>query len=170
MFAIGEMVVYGGEGVCRVDSVDTPSLPGIEKGRQYYHLSPLCRTGQVMTPVDTRVLMRRIMTPSEAEGFLASLPALPPEETVESSQRLTKEHFQEVVTSYDCVCMARMIKAVCRKRRWALEHSKKVSQLEERYLKRAEEQLYSELGAALGLSREEMCGYIRRSYPAWPEE
>ena len=29
MYAAGELVVYGGEGVCRVEGVGAPSLPGI---------------------------------------------------------------------------------------------------------------------------------------------
>ena len=58
MYAAGELVVYGGEGVCRVEGVGAPSLPGMDKTRLYYTLSPLYRSGQVMTPVDTQVLMR----------------------------------------------------------------------------------------------------------------
>ena len=38
-----------------------------------------------------------------------------------------------------------MIHGICRKRAWALRHGKKVSQMDERYLKRAEDQLYGEL-------------------------
>ena len=61
MYAAGELVVYGGEGVCRVEGVGTPSLPGMDKTRLYYTLAPLYRSGQVMTPVDTRVLMRPLL-------------------------------------------------------------------------------------------------------------
>ena len=53
MFAQGDLVVYGGEGVCRVEGVGTPATTGIDKTKMYYTLAPLYRTGQVMTPVDT---------------------------------------------------------------------------------------------------------------------
>ena len=62
MFAQGDLVVYGGEGVCRVEGVGTPAATGIDKTKMYYTLAPLYRTGQVMTPVDTGVLMRPVMT------------------------------------------------------------------------------------------------------------
>ena len=65
MFAAGDLVVYGGEGVCRVEGVGAPSLPGMDKTRLYYTLSPLYRSGQVMTPVDTQVLMRPLLTAEE---------------------------------------------------------------------------------------------------------
>ena len=45
-----------------------------------------------------------------------------------------------------------------------------ISQLDERYLRRAEDQLYGELAVALGIDRQEVCQYIQKDYPAWPEE
>ena len=65
--------------------------------------------------------------------------------------------------------MASMIKYACQRRRWAQQHGRKSSQLDERYLRRAEEQLYGELAVALGIDRQAVCGYIRQKYPAWPE-
>ena len=63
-----------------------------------------------------------------------------------------------------------MIKYVSRRRRWAQKHGRKVSQLDERYLRRAEDQLYGELAAALDIDRQDVCAYIRRDYPTWPED
>ena len=66
--------------------------------------------------------------------------------------------------------MAAMIKHTARRRQWALRHGKKISQLDERFTKRAEDQLYGELAAALSLARDDMETYIRQSYPTWPTE
>ena len=66
--------------------------------------------------------------------------------------------------------MAAMIKYTSARRRDALRRGRKVSQLDERYLRRAEEQLYGELAAALGIDRQDVCAYIQKTYPAWPEE
>ena len=74
MFAQGDLVVYGGEGVCRVEGVGTPAAMGIDKTKMYYTLAPLYRTGQVMTPVDTGVLMRPVMTKAEAAAAAAGRP------------------------------------------------------------------------------------------------
>ena len=72
--------------------------------------------------------------------------------------------------SCECGELAAMIHSVCRKRAWALRHGKKVSQMDERYLKRAEDQLYGELAAVLGTERGEVADLIRRSWPGWPEK
>ena len=80
MFSIGDLVVYGGEGVCRVEGVGPAAIPGADKEKLYYHLAPLSRSGQVLTPVDTRVLIRTVMSAGEARSLVAQLPELEPEE------------------------------------------------------------------------------------------
>lgn len=169
MFTTGELVVYGGEGVCRIDHIGPADLPGADKEKLYYRLAPLARNGQVLTPVDTKVLLRPVMREEEARALLARLQELEPEEPAANNMRAIKEHYHEVVMSYDCERMARLIKAIYRKRRWAIEHGKKVSQLDERYLKRAEDQFYGELGAVLHRERKELETYIAGIYPNWPE-
>ena len=77
MFAAGDLVVYGGEGVCRVERVGPSGMAYDDGGRLYYHLTPLYRSGTVMTPVDTGVLMRPIISRQQAQDLIAALPTLP---------------------------------------------------------------------------------------------
>lgn len=170
MFSIGELVVYGGEGVCRVEGIGPSTISCADRDREYYTLSPLYHTGQIITPVDTRVLMRAIMSTQEAEAFIAALPQLEEDTLSALSQRATREHYQAVVTSYDCCRLASFLKALCRKRTAAVHSGRKVSQLDERYGKRAEEQLYGELAAALGIEKGAVCAYIRTHCPDWLAE
>lgn len=169
MFSAGDLVVYGGEGVCRVEAIGTSNIRVADKEKMYYYLAPLYRTGQVMTPVDTQVLMRPVLSREEAEQLLALLPELPPQGPEENGMRNAKEHFHAVVSSYDCPSMAALIKYVSHRRSWALRHGKKASQMEERYLKRALEQLYGELAVSLSMERDAVEAYIQKNYPAWPE-
>ena len=162
MFTEGQLVIYGGEGVCRIAAVGPSSLSGTDKTKLYYTLTPLTRSGTVLTPVDTKVLMRPILSRQEAEDFIAQLPQLPPEEPESRSMRLLKEFYQQIVTSYDCRRMAGLIRSAVRRRKHA-------SQMDERYLRRAESALYGELAAALDLPEEEVLPYIRRTCPQWPE-
>ena len=73
MFTEGQLVIYGGEGVCRIAAVGPSSLSGTDKTKLYYTLTPLTRSGTVLTPVDTKVLMRPILSRQEAEDFIAQL-------------------------------------------------------------------------------------------------
>ena len=156
MFTEGQLVIYGGEGVCRIAAVGPSSLSGTDKTKLYYTLTPLTRSGTVLTPVDTKVLMRPILSRQEAEDFIAQLSQLPPEEPESRSMRLLKEFYQQIVTSYDCRRMAGLIRSAVRRRKHALRTGRKVSQMDERYLRRAENALYGELAAALDLPEEEV--------------
>ena len=100
MYAAGELVVYGGEGVCRVEGVGAPSLPGMDKTRLYYTLSPLYRSGQVMTPVDTQVLMRPLLTAEETAQIIAELDQLPEEQAESHSMRAIKDLYHQVLTGH----------------------------------------------------------------------
>ena len=73
--------------------------------------------------------------------------------------RFAKDFYHQLVLRCDCGELAAMIHGICHKRAWAVRHGKKVSQMDERYLKRAEEQLYGELAAALDIPPE-LCGRI----------
>ena len=122
MFTEGQLVIYGGEGVCRIAAVGPSSLSGTDKTKLYYTLTPLTRSGTVLTPVDTKVLMRPILSRQEAEDFIAQLPQLPPEEPESRSMRLLKEFYQQIVTSYDCRRMAGLIRSAVRRRKAAAQH------------------------------------------------
>lgn len=168
MFSVGELVVYGGEGVCRVVAVGASSIPGADKEKLYYTLDPIYHSGHVLTPVDTKVLIRPVMSRDEAVHLVEEFPALEPEGPM-GSPRATKDHYQSIVASYDCREMARLIRTTTVKRRRAIHRGKKPSQMDERYLKRAEDQLYGELAAALEMDRSGAEDYVHTRCPQWPE-
>ena len=65
-----DLIVYGGEGVCRVEEIGVPKISGVNKQRQYYTLSPLYRAGKVFAPVDAKVFMRPVITHDEAVALI----------------------------------------------------------------------------------------------------
>ena len=107
------------------------------------------------------------MTAQEAAAFIAALPSVAAADVAALSPRAVREHYQEVVTSYDCQRLAALPKLLTVRRIAAVQSGKKVSQLDERYSKRAEDILYGELAAALSMERSAMCEYIRSICPDW---
>ena len=55
MYSVGELIVYGGTGVCEVEAVETKSIDGEEK--QYYRLRPLYQSGTISAPVNGKVCL-----------------------------------------------------------------------------------------------------------------
>ena len=114
--------------------------------------------------------MRPIMTADDADAFIAQLSAVPVADIPSGNPRLAKDCYHQCVMSYDCGQIASLIKALVIKRAYALANRKKISQLDERYLKRAREHLYGELAAALDMERDDMEDYIKKRVPSWMEE
>ena len=69
MYQVGELVVYGTTGVCRVEGFGTPD-PMDRSGRQYYQLKPLYQDGVIYTPVEGgKVPMRPVMSAEAARAL-----------------------------------------------------------------------------------------------------
>ena len=163
MYQIGDLIVYGGEGVCRVEEIGVPKISGINKQRQYYTLAPLYREGKIFTPVDAKVFMRPVITRAEALALLCSLPDMEAEVYENSNLRFLTEHYQSCIQSYSCADLLRMIKSIYTKRCVLSERGKKMGLVDERYMKRAEEILHGELAVARGNERRMVAGFIEPS-------
>jgi CarD family transcriptional regulator len=160
MYNTGELIIYGGEGVCRVESIGAPTVSGASKERLYYTLAPLYRTGKVFAPVDTPVFMRKVMSRTEAIDLIRQIPGINAELYENRNLRFLTEHYQETIQSHNCCDLVKLIKDVYLKRKNASEKGKKLGQIDERYMKRAEDMLYGELAVALDISRDDVSGYI----------
>ena len=76
LYGIGDLIVYGTEGVCRVEDIGVPALAGINQERQYYTLKPLYREGRIYAPVDTAMFMRPVITRDDADALIRDIEAL----------------------------------------------------------------------------------------------
>ena len=163
MYQIGDVVAYGGEGLCRVTAVGTPDISGISGEKSYYTLTPLYRDGTIFIPVDTSVFMRPAMSRAEAEELIRSLPQVEADFQAGGNLRLITEYYQSLMRSHDTLSIARLIKTIYQHQQQVRLRGGKPSQIDERYMKRAEELLYGELAYALGIPRDQVCDHIIRT-------
>ncbi len=162
MYEIGQMIVYGGGGVCRVDAIGPLEMRGAQPRTDYYTLMPVQGSGKIFTPVDTTVYTRPVLTREEAEALIDEMPNLPAEVYENSNPRLLNEHYQTYLKSGDCTRLAMLIRAIYVKGRRAAQKGRRLGQVDERSFKRAEEMLYGELSVALDIPVEEVRDYISR--------
>jgi CarD family transcriptional regulator len=160
MFQIGDLVVYGSEGVCRVDKIGVPDIPSINTEKLYYTLSPVYRDGKVFTPVDTAVFMRAVISKEEAQEIISRIPDMVAEIYENRNLRMLSDHYEALLKSYDCSVIAQLIKDVYAKREDVLGRGKSLGQTDERYVKQAEDMLFGEFAIALGIEKGAVKGYI----------
>ena len=160
MFKIGDRVIYGSAGICTVNDISTIDIDGVPKDKLYYILNPETSTGgTVFAPVENcKVAMRKMLDAAGAEELIASIPAIEPMPLVNDKAR--EALYREAIKSCDCRQLIVIIKTLYLRGKERLASGKRLSSLDERYLKQAEEKLYVELAAALGIEKNAVGPYI----------
>ena len=151
MFSVGEYIVYGVEGVCRVEEAGKLKVAGLDKNRAYYRLRPYYHDGTIYTPVDGKAVMRPVLTREELEP----LGDVPPD------SRAAGEYYRTILSGHDCVALLRLCKTLHAKQNSQTASRRGVNSTELRSWRMAEEMLYGEFGFALGLPPAQVRDYLR---------
>ncbi|MBW7572392.1 CarD family transcriptional regulator [Caproiciproducens faecalis] len=160
MYQIGEWIVYGNDGVCKVEAVGILDIPGVNKGKVYYTLCPAFRNGKIFTPVDTNVFMRPVITFDKVQELISLVPFIGENVYNNPNKKLLEDHYQEFFQTHDCSDLIKIIKSVYTKKVDAADQGKKLGQMDERFMKRAEDLLFGEFAVVLGIPKESVKSYI----------
>ena len=161
MFQEGDMIIYGNTGVCRVELGGHPDhIKGADDNRLYYTLAPVYQAGVIYAPVDTPVFTRPILTRQAAEELIAKIPAIRAEIYNGCDQRVLSDCYRACFDTHRCETLVQLIKTVHSKNEICQKNGKKPAQLDQRYMKRAEDLLYGEFAVVLGIAREDVEQYI----------
>lgn len=162
MFEIGEYVVCGNKGVCVVENITKVDISGVDKEREYYILKPLYIAGStVYVPVDSsRESMRRVLKRQEAQELIRGIPNVPL--LVITNDKLTEQMYRECLKTNNCEELIKIIKTIYLRKQKRIQAGRKVTAVDAKYFRMAEENLYGELAVALEMPKEEVEDYISR--------
>lgn len=150
MYAIGQLVCYGSNGVYRVEDIGPIShIRGYDPRQDYYKFSSLQRGEVTYVPVNSGVFMRPVISREEAERLLESAPALEAQAYASRDPRALREHYKEIMDAHSCEALVGLIKSINAKERQAAGQGKRVGKTDQEYKKRAQQLLAEELGAVL---------------------
>lgn len=160
MFQLGEKVVCGSKGVCSVEDMTTLNISGVDKEREYYILKPLYMVAStVYVPVDTADgSLRRVLTEEEAKALISTIPQIPL--ITISNEKFLEQEYKNCLKTDRCEEWIRIIKTIWQRKQKRLEAGRKVTAVDARYLKIAQDCVYGELAVALSMSRESVEEYI----------
>ena len=162
MFNIGEIIVYGTEGVfCVSDYAKSP----VDKldDRTFYILKPAfsgdCNT--IYAPSENgTVKMRAVISREEAELFIESMHSI--SALVVEQEKKRRQAYKDAMHNADLCVYVSIMKAVQEKREDCIKSRKRLSESDNEYEKRAKFCLYGELAIALGIGFNEVEAYINR--------
>ena len=165
MYQIGELVVYGSIGVCRVDAI---SCPDPDSSKQFYQLAPLYQSGVIYTPVEPgRIPMRPVMSRDAALALLEQIPTVRAEIYRERTLQLLAQRYQSTLQTADPLQLLSLAMSVSRKRRQAESLNRRLGMVDERFGRQAERLLFGELAIALDISVDEVPAHISARTPEY---
>ena len=160
MFEIGEHIVYGTSGICRVEEICTSPYDKNDT-RSFYLLIPVHNPmgSTIYTPVDNdRVPMRRLMTREEIDALISLMPSIEPVQVPAEKQR--REIYRSTVFALRPEGYVSVMKTVARRREELTAARKHFPVSDMEYGRIAKHLLYSECAHVLGVSEDSMEGYI----------
>ena len=161
MYEKGQFIIYGVRGVCEVVDITTLDRPGGSEGKLYYVLRPYAqKASKIVTPVDSeKTVTRPLLSREEALELIDGIQEVPELEVPSDKQR--EERYKEALKTCDCRAWVGMIKTLYTRRRSRMAQGKKMTDLDERYFRSAEDNLCSELSVSLGMPKEDVEAYIK---------
>ena len=166
MFEKGEYVVYGSKGVCRIQEISHVDIPGVDQKRLYYIMHPVQNSGQTLyLPTDsTKAVIRRVMTKEEANRLIHDIPSIKKLEVPNEKQR--EASYKQALQGCSGRDWISILKTLNQRKEERLAAGKKITALDERYLRVTEQELYGELSVVLGIEKENMHDYIQEQIAA----
>ena len=160
MFSKGEYVIYGNAGVCEIIDISTLDMHGAPKDKLYYILKPVNQNeSKVFTPVDnTKVVNRKLISKEDIEALIGDIPNI--QELLVKDEKLREQTYKDCIRSCQCRNLLSLIKTIYYRKEERQHQGKKLSAMDEKYFKLAQDNLNIEFSISLKLPLDEMEDYI----------
>lgn len=161
VFQIGEMVVYGIHGACRILGIEKRTVD--RKIVEYYVLSPIHQEdSRFYVPMHNPAAVgkiRKVLTCEELTDLLQSQQIK--EDSWIPNENLRKDKYRSLIAHADCAELIRMIRALHFHKQEQQASGKKLHQCDENFMKDAERVIRSEVSAVMDIPPEQVGEFIR---------
>lgn len=160
VFQKGEYVVVGNKGVCHVEDVATLDISGVDKEREYYILKPVYVPGStVYVPVDSaQDSIRKVLTKEEATQLIGTIPQIPLISI--TNDKFLEQEYRGCMKTNCCEEWIKIIKTIYLRKQKRLEAGRKVTAVDAKYFRIAEDNLYGELAVVLNIPKSDVENFI----------
>jgi len=159
MYKKGDMIVYENTGVCKI--ADIRRIDGCGE-KLYYCLEPVFEAGVIYSPVESKkVSIRPAVSKAEAESIINAIPSVNAESFCCKSFKELTEHYKDIMNTHSCKNLVELLMSIHKKKQAAIKNGRKIGQIDERFMKKAEDMLYGEFSVSLGIPKDEIEGYIK---------
>ena len=156
MLNVGECVIYGSHGLCRVRDILIPSFLERGKEKEYYQMISAVDTGSVLyVPVDgADDKVREVIPADEAEDLIDEIEYTPELQLPEGKK--AEPAIMSVIKRNMADEMMSLVKSLRKIKAVREAEGKKFAALNEKYLNIAEKLLYTELAFSLETEKDDI--------------
>ncbi|HRR77461.1 MAG TPA: CarD family transcriptional regulator [Ruminococcus sp.] len=162
MYNVGDMVMYGAFGICKVTAVEKRDFTGEEQ--EYYILKHINSDKNIfyvptnndaalskMHPICSKAEVDELISHMNSEGLI----------WIDNDIK-RKEEYSRIIKDADKHEIIRLIKTLYLRRKELAESGKKLRSTDENYLSLAENMLFEEFAYALDIDKSEVVEYIEK--------
>lgn len=161
MYNVGQMVVYGIHGVCRI--IDVQNMRVDKKNKEYFVLEPVDQPGaRYFIPCKNENALAKlcpVLNKKELDDLLTE--ASGAEDVWIHDENHRKLRYRELISSGDRVALLCMIRSLYKHKTEQLAAGRKFHQCDENFLHDAEKLLSTEFALVLNIKPEEVGSYIQ---------
>ena len=161
IYQVGNYIIYGVTGVCKIKEIRKMRLPNSKIEKEYYVLEPLHDNSTIFAPTDSqKIFMRPIISKNTANNLLDSIPDINPDVFHSSKMRELTEYYESAINKYDCKELIKLTMSAYKKKKNALDNKGKFGAIDQKYMNKAETLLFGELSCALDIPKDKVAEYI----------
>lgn len=160
MFNIGDIIVYGSQGVCKIDTVETKQIGKLSA--DYYVLKPLFNEStSLFVPVDNDKLtskIRNVLSKAQLDVLVEKIPDI---ELLPHQDENQKRELYKLKLSESLESIAAVIKTIRHEKEFRKQSGKKLNIGDEQTLRKAEMLFYNEIAFVLNVEPEKVKDIIK---------
>ncbi|GHU71194.1 CarD family transcriptional regulator [Clostridia bacterium] len=163
MFNVGDTVLYGSNGVCRIIGIEDKCVEGIT--RHYYVLRPEFDSDSTIhyLPTDNEKAvgkLKRVLSAEEITKLIQSMPTFEADWIADDKTR--RASYKEILAKGDRVELIRMIKSLYARQQTQQEKKLKFSPTDEKFMRDAEKRLYEEFAHVMNIEPDQVMDFIAK--------
>ena len=164
MYEKGDLIIYGKQGVCRIENIGVININKKPSEKEYYTLNPVFMDGKTYVPVDTSIFMRHLITLEEVKSLLLTTPNIEAVVTENKNLKQLTDYYKQTINEYTCDGLLQLVCNLQAKQKLLSTQKKQLGQMQQRYKKEAEDLLHQEFATVLNVSQEEVTKYFDELY------
>lgn len=158
MYQKGDYVVKIPEGICRIE--DVMQLDIYDTDKEYYMLVPISeKSSKIYISTDNAEgRIRKVISKEETLKFIKSIPEIDAKDI--PNEKMREQEYKTSILSCNNEKIVSIIKSIYARKQERMEQGKKITTTDDKYFKRAEDVLFSELSFVLNIPKDKMEQFI----------